>query len=60
MTGERKKMGIDPYERRWMIVSIALLVAFAATVGIAGFAMGFDLPGRAGGPPDRRHHAAVG
>ncbi|MCB0959836.1 MAG: cytochrome c oxidase subunit II [Acidimicrobiales bacterium] len=46
MTGERKKMGIDPYERRWMIVSIALLVAFAATVGIAGFAMGFDLPGQ--------------
>lgn len=38
-------MGIDPYERNWMRASVLLLVAFAATVTIAGFAMGFELPG---------------
>ena len=38
-------MGIDPYERNWMRASIVLLVAFAATVTVAGFAMGFELPG---------------
>ena len=38
-------MGIDPYERNWMRASALLLVAFAATITIAGFAMGFELPG---------------
>ncbi len=38
-------MGIDPYERNWMRVSVALLVCFFATVSIAGFAMGFQIPG---------------
>lgn len=41
---ERKVMGIDPYERRWMITAIVLLVGFAVTVTVAGFAMGFSLP----------------
>ncbi|MEZ5377683.1 MAG: cytochrome c oxidase subunit II [Acidimicrobiales bacterium] len=38
-------MGIDPIERNWMRVSIALLVAFAGIVTIAGFTMGFTVPG---------------
>jgi cytochrome c oxidase subunit 2 len=39
---------IDPIERNWFRFSIVLLVAFAITVGIAGFALGFQLPGDAG------------
>lgn len=38
-------MGIDPWEKNWMIISIVLLVVFAAAVTIAGFAAGFQLPG---------------
>ena len=38
-------MGIDPWERNWMKVSIALLVGFAIAVTVAGFAAGFQLPG---------------
>ncbi len=38
-------MGIDPYERGWMILSIALLVAFATTITVAGFFMGFQVNG---------------
>lgn len=38
-------MGVDPWEKNWMLVSIALLVVFAAAVTIAGFAAGFQLPG---------------
>ncbi len=38
-------MGIDPYEKNWMRASIVLLAAFAITVTVAGFAMGFELPG---------------
>ncbi len=41
-------MGIDPYERNWMRLSIALLVAFAATITVAGFSMGFAVPGADG------------
>lgn len=41
-------MGIDPWERNWMRVSILLLVVFAVAVTIAGFAAGFQLPGRDG------------
>ncbi len=36
---------IDPIERNWFRFSILLLVAFAVTVGIAGFALGFQVPG---------------
>ena len=38
-------MGIDPWERNWMKVSVALLVIFAAAITISGFAAGFQLPG---------------
>ncbi len=41
-------MGIDPYERNWMFVSILLLVVFAVTITIGGFAMGFEVPGAEG------------
>ncbi|HSF87295.1 MAG TPA: cytochrome c oxidase subunit II [Acidimicrobiia bacterium] len=36
---------IDPTERKWFGFSIVLLVAFAITVGVAGFALGFQVPG---------------
>ncbi len=42
---EQLVMGIDPWERNWMKLSIGLLVAFAALITIAGFAVGFQLPG---------------
>lgn len=38
-------MDIDPFERNWMRLSVAMLVAFLATVTVAGFAMGFQLNG---------------
>ncbi len=38
-------MGIDPYERNWMRLSVVLLIVFFATVSIAGFAMGFQVNG---------------
>lgn len=38
-------MGIDPWEKNWMRVSIALLVFFAIVVTIAGWSAGFQLPG---------------
>ncbi len=41
-------MGIDPWEKNWMKVTIALLVVFAAAVTVAGFAAGFQLPGAEG------------
>ncbi len=42
---EALTMGIDPYERNWMRLSVLLLVVFFATVSIAGFAMGFQVNG---------------
>jgi cytochrome c oxidase subunit 2 len=38
-------MGIDPYERNWMVFSAVLLVVFIAAVAVAGFALGFQVPG---------------
>ncbi len=38
-------MGIDPYERNWMRLTVALLVMFFTTVAIAGFAMGIQVTG---------------
>ena len=38
-------MGIDPWERNWMRLSVALLVVFFITVTIAGFAMGIQVNG---------------
>jgi cytochrome c oxidase subunit 2 len=40
-----ESMGIDPFERNWMIFSVGLLVVFFALVTIAGFALGFQVPG---------------
>ncbi len=42
---ERLTMGIDPYERNWMRLSIALLVGFFSVVVVAGFAMGIQVNG---------------
>lgn len=44
----RKTMGIDPFERRWMWASVALLVAFFGLILLAGLALGFQLPGDEG------------
>ncbi len=44
-SSEKLSMGIDPYERNWMVLSVALLVVFFATVSIAGFALGFQVNG---------------
>ncbi len=41
----KQSMGIDPYEKNWMRLSALLLVVFAATITIGGFAMGFEVPG---------------
>ena len=41
-------MGIDPYEKNWMRLSVALLTIFFATVSVAGFAMGFQVNGEDG------------
>jgi cytochrome c oxidase subunit II len=38
-------MHIDRYERNWMRIGIITLVVFAAFVFIAGFALGFQVPG---------------
>lgn len=35
----------DPYEQRWIVISLGLLIAFMVTVTIAGFALGFQVPG---------------
>ena len=35
----------DPYERRWILISVVILVLFGLTVAIAGFALGFQVPG---------------
>ncbi len=35
----------DPFEQRWIVVSLILLIAFMVTVTIAGFALGFQVPG---------------
>ena len=42
---EEPEFETDPYERNWMRFSLVLLVAFAVTVALAGFALGFQVPG---------------
>jgi cytochrome c oxidase subunit 2 len=44
-TGEKLTMGIDPFERNWMRLSVVMLLAFFVTVSVAGFAMGFQVSG---------------
>ncbi len=41
----KETMGVDPYERNWMIVSIVMLVIFFGLVTAAGFALGIQVPG---------------
>ena len=36
---------LDSYEKRWIGVSLTILVLFALTVTVAGFALGFQVPG---------------
>ncbi len=43
-TSTKASMHVDPYEKRWMGVSIVLLVVFAIAVSVAGFALGFQVP----------------
>ena len=45
----KKTMGVDPFERNWMVFSIVLIVAFFTLITIAGFALGIQVPG-----PDSR------
>ena len=35
---------IDPYEKIWMRISAGLLIVFVILVGVAGYALGFQLP----------------
>ncbi|MBT8164848.1 MAG: cytochrome C oxidase subunit II [Acidimicrobiia bacterium] len=42
---EQPSFHADDYEKKWIGVSIVLLVAFAVTVAVAGFALGFQVPG---------------
>lgn len=44
-TATPEGLGADPYERRWMYIAFGLLAAFTITVTIAGFALGFQVPG---------------
>lgn len=42
---EQPSFHADDYEKKWIAFSMVLLVAFAATVAVAGFALGFQIPG---------------
>ncbi len=42
---ELTEVGIDPWERGWMLFSIGMLLVFFAVVSISGFAMGFQVLG---------------
>ncbi len=35
---------VHPYEKRWIVFSIALLIVFTAAVAIAAFALGIQVP----------------
>ncbi|MCP4140045.1 MAG: cytochrome c oxidase subunit II [Chloroflexi bacterium] len=39
-----EKMHIDPYEKKFMIIGIAVLVIFAISITIAGFMLGIQVP----------------
>jgi cytochrome c oxidase subunit 2 len=45
MSASQPTLHVDPYERGWIWFSLGLLVAFAAAITVAGFAMGIQLPG---------------
>jgi cytochrome c oxidase subunit 2 len=43
-----ENLHLDNYEKNWLKISIVILVIFAAAVFIAGFGLGYQLPGAAG------------
>ena len=42
---EEPQFEADPYERNWIYFSLIVLGAFAVAVAVAGFALGFQVPG---------------
>ncbi len=42
---KRQGMGIDRFERTWMLISLVVLVVFAAAVAVGSLVNGFQLPG---------------
>ncbi len=44
-TDQELEIGLDPWERNWIRFTIALLIVFASTITVAGFFMGFQVPG---------------
>lgn len=46
--GPARGLDIDPYERSWIITTFVLLASFVIAVAVAGFALGFQLPGSEG------------
>lgn len=44
MTTTEPSMHINPYERNWMIISVAILVGFLAAITVAAFGWGFQTP----------------
>ena len=45
LSGEEPSFHADAYEKKWIGISVVLLVVFAITVAVAGFALGFQVPG---------------
>lgn len=44
-TQQKDSMGVDPFERNWMWLGGVMLLVFFALVTIAGFGLGFQVPG---------------
>ena len=42
---DHESLGIDPYEKNWIKLSITLIVLFGIAIAVAGFALGYQLPG---------------
>ena len=42
---DMQRLEIDQYEKRWMILTIGMLIVFSLAVGVSGFVMGFQVPG---------------
>lgn len=42
---ERPRMGIDRFERNWMLVGLVVLAVFAGAVAVGSLVNGFQLPG---------------
>ena len=42
--GEKLTMGIDPYERNWIRLSVVTIIVFAIAVTVAGVALGIQVP----------------